>query len=101
EAKVDKNAALGVKVTRKDYPEVTLYFDKETGLLVKSSFRTKSPEQKFKEVTQDNYYQKYRDIEGVKLPGKMAINRTATVFVEEEVSDYKAGKVDAKAFARP
>ena len=101
EAKVDKQAALGVKVTRKDYPEVTLYFDKQNGLLVKSTFRTKSPEQKFKEVTQDNYYQKYRDIDGVKLPGKMVINRDGKVFVEEDVSDYKAGKVDAKVFGRP
>jgi len=101
EAKIGKDEALGVKVTRKDYPDVALYFDKKTGLLVKSSFRTKSPEQKFKEVTQDNYYQKYRDIDGVNLPGKMVINRDGKVFVEEDVSDYKAGKVDAKVFGRP
>jgi hypothetical protein len=101
EAKVGKDEALGVKVTRKDYPDVTLYFDKKSGLLVKSTFLTKSPEQKFKEVTQDNYYQKYRDIDGVKLPGKMVIKRDGKVFVEEEVSDYKAGKVDAKVFGRP
>jgi hypothetical protein len=101
EAKVGKREALGVKVTRKGYPDVSLFFDKKTGLLLKSSFLTKSPEQKFKEVTQDNYYHKYRDEDGVKLPTKMVINRDGKVFVEEEVSDYKAGKVDAKVFAKP
>ena len=33
--KVDDRPALGIKVTRKDYPEVTLYFDKETHLPVR------------------------------------------------------------------
>ncbi|HMF20047.1 MAG TPA: hypothetical protein VKE98_22765 [Gemmataceae bacterium] len=101
EAKVDKHDALGVKVTRKDYPEVKLYFDKKSGLLLKSTFRTKSPEQKFKEVTQDNYYYQYRDVDGAKLPTKMVIKRDDKLFVEEEVSDYKAGKVDRKLFAKP
>jgi hypothetical protein len=101
ETKVDKQDTLGVKVTRKDYPEVTLYFDKGTSLLVKSSFRTKSAEQKFKEVTQDNYYSKYRVIDGAKLPGKMVIKRDDKLFVEADVVDYKAGKVNPKVFARP
>lgn len=101
EAKIGKHEALGVKVTRKGYPDVSLFFDKKNGLLIKSSFMTKSPEQKFKEVIQDNYYHKYRDEDGVKLPTKMVINRDGKVFVEEEVSEYKAGKVDAKLFAKP
>ena len=101
EAKVGQHEALVVKVTRKDYPEVKLYFDKKTGLLVKSTFQTKSPEQKFKEVTQDIYYYQYRDVDGAKLPTKVVINRDGRLFVEEEVSDYKAGKVDPKLFAKP
>src|SRR5207247_1441681 len=40
-----------VKVSRKDYPTVTLYFDKKTDYLVKSQYKTKSSEQKGKEVT--------------------------------------------------
>jgi hypothetical protein len=101
EAKVNKHDTVGVKVTRKDYPDVSLYFDKKDGLLVKSSFRTKSPEQKFKEVTQDNYYSNFREVDGAKLPTKMVIKRDDKLFVEEEVSDYKAGKVNPKVFSRP
>ena len=101
EAKVDKQDALEVKVTRKDFPDVSLYFDKNSGLLIKSSFRTKSPEQEFKEVTQDNYYSNFRVVDGAKLPSKMVIKRDDKLFVEEEVSDYKAGKVNAKVFAKP
>ncbi len=99
--KVDKQDALGVKVTRKDYPDVTLYFDKQSGLLVKSSFRFQSAAEKSKEVTQDNYYKEHREIDGVQLPSKMVIKRDDKLFVEEEISDYKAGKLDAKIFGRP
>ena len=39
---VDKRPTVGVKVTRKFYPEVKLYFDKESGLLVKCVNKTRT-----------------------------------------------------------
>jgi hypothetical protein len=42
EATVNGKPALGVKVLYKDQPDVTLYFDKETGLLAKSAYRGKN-----------------------------------------------------------
>jgi hypothetical protein len=41
EAKVEGRPALGVKVSFKGQPDTSLYFDKETGLLVKYAYRQK------------------------------------------------------------
>jgi hypothetical protein len=102
EIKVDDRPALGIKVTRKEYPEVKLYFDKKTHLLVKSEWRTKAAEQKFKEVTAESYYSKYQEIDGAQVPTRMVMKRDGKLFVEADVSDYKAvGKLDDSVFAKP
>jgi outer membrane lipoprotein-sorting protein len=102
EAKVGKQMVQVVQVSRKDYPDVKLYFAKDTGLLVKSEFRTKAAEQEFKEVSQAMYFSDYRDVDGAKHAHKLVIKRDDKVYVETEITDLKAaGKLDAKVFARP
>lgn len=102
ESKVDGKPALGVKVTRKGMPDVSLYIDKATSLVVKYSFRTKSDEQKGKEVLQDVYLSDYGDVDGLKMPKKITIKRDDKIYVEAENSDVKlAEKLDDKVFAKP
>jgi hypothetical protein len=102
EVKVDKATALGVKVTRKDYPEVKLYFDKTTHLLIKAEYRTKSPEENFKDVTLETYYSNFKEIDGVKVPTTVINKRDGKLYVESEVVEMKAaGKLDASLFDRP
>lgn len=102
EIKVDDRPAVGIKVARKEYPEVKLYFDKKTHLLVKSEWRTKASEEKFKEVTAESYYSKYQEIDGAQVPTRMVMKRDGKLFVEADVSDYKAvGKLDDSVFAKP
>jgi hypothetical protein len=102
EIKVDDRPAVGIKVARKAYPEVKLYFDKKTHLLVKSEWRTKASEEKFKEVTQESYFSKYQEIDGAQVPTRMVMKRDGKLFVEADVSDYKAvGKLDDSVFAKP
>jgi outer membrane lipoprotein-sorting protein len=102
EIKVDDNPAVGVKVARKDYPEVKLYFDKKTNLLVKSEYKTKLPEQEYKEVLAENYFSNYKDFDGAKVATKMLMKRDGKVYVEADVTEYKAaGKLDPKMFDRP
>ncbi len=59
--KVEDRPTVGVKVTRKDYPEVKLYFDKTTNLLVKCEYRTKAPEMEYKEVTAAVVFSNYKE----------------------------------------
>ena len=102
EAKVDDKAAVGIKVTRKDYPEVKLYFDKKTHLLVKSEFPSKVAEEKFKDVMASMYYTNYKEIDGAQVPTHLVMKRDGKLFVEADVADMKAvGKLDDSVFAKP
>jgi hypothetical protein len=102
EIKVADKPALGIKVTRKDFPEVKLYFDKTTNLLVKTEYKTKSAEQGFKEVTIEAYYSNYSEIEGAMMPSKTAVNQDGKLYVEAEMLELRpAAKLDDKLFSKP
>jgi hypothetical protein len=60
ESKVNNQPALGVKVESKGQPEVRLFFDKTSGLLVKTEHQGKDPAT-MKEVPQEEYFSDYRE----------------------------------------
>ena len=102
ETKVDDKPAVGVKVSHKDHQDVMLYFDKDSGLLVKSERKTKVPEEGNKEVTQENLYTDYQEVEGAKMAMKMTILRDGKKYVEGENFEIKpVEKHDDKTFAKP
>jgi hypothetical protein len=100
EIKVDGRPAVGVKVVKKGMPDVSLYFDKATTLIVKSSFRARGEDGKA--LTQDTYLSDYREVDGLKIPKKMVLKHDDKLFVEAENTDLKVlEKLDAKEFAKP
>jgi len=102
DAKVDGKDLNVVLVSRKDYPEVKLYFDAKSSLLVKSEYKTKSADLQFKEVTMETMVSDYRVVDGVNTPHKTVMKRDGKQFVESETTSYKAdGKLDASVFAQP
>jgi hypothetical protein len=102
EIKIDDQPAEGVKVTAAGYPEVKLYFDKKSHLLVRSAFRLKSAEMMFKEVGMEVLYQGHKEIDGAKVPTKILVKMDGKPFVEAEFKDYKtAEKLDEKLFEKP
>jgi hypothetical protein len=60
--KVDGQAARGVKVACKDYPDVYLYFDKASGHLIKSRYRALDAREG-QEVTHETAYLDYRALD--------------------------------------
>jgi outer membrane lipoprotein-sorting protein len=99
--KVDGKPALGLLVSSKGRPDVTLFFDKETGLLVKS-LTEMWDEFTDKTVPQETIISDYKDKDGVKVFGKLVIKRDGKTFIEEEFSDQKfLDKLDAKLFEMP
>jgi hypothetical protein len=100
EIEIGKRPALGVKVSSKGHRDVDLYFDKETGLLVKTEARAK--DEGGKEVTNETFYADYKDVQGVKQAMKVTVKRDGTLYVEGEVSEYQLGEsLDASVFAKP
>jgi hypothetical protein len=102
EAKVGDHPAQAVKVSRKDYPDVTLYFDKKTHLLTRCEWRTPSSEKNNMIVTQDVYYENYKDIQGAKVPTKILVKHDGQRYLEAELKDIRAGeKLDDSLFKKP
>ena len=101
--KVDgSERTAAVEVTRDKRPAVTLYFDKETGLLVKTYVTVKDEFQKWKEVPEEAFFSDYKDKDGRKVFTKMRIVRDGKPLIESTLSDQKAAeKLDAKLFEKP
>ena len=100
-AKVGDMNTTVVKVSRKDYPTVSLYFDTKTDHLVKSQFKTKSGEQGGKEVTAEFYFSDFKTVDGVTMPHHVVLKHDDKLYVEADVTEMKAAKFDAKTFAKP
>jgi len=94
EVKVDKQPAVGVKVSHKGHRDVNLFFDQKSGLLVKTEARVKD-EMSGQEVKQESFFSDYKESNGVKYPAKVVIKRDGQLYVEAENQDYKyAEKLD-------
>jgi len=100
--KVNDQPAVGVKVTRKDRPTVSLYFDEKTGLLVKTRWRPKSAEKGDAEVDQETFYSDFKDTPAGKVAGKIVVKRDGELYLETEREEVKPIEKAAKdAFAKP
>ena len=99
EAKVNEKPAMGVKVSSKGHRDVDLYFDKETGLLVKAEHQVKEMGQ---EQKQETLYRDYKEVEGIKHPFKLTIKRDGQLYVEDEATEFKpVEKLDHALFNKP
>lgn len=89
EDKVEGKKVVGVRASKKDQKDVSLYFDKETGLLAKLEFRT-TDQATGNEVTEERLpsgYEKNKD--GVPVPKKVVVKHDGKVFLEAEVVESK------------
>jgi hypothetical protein len=99
EAKIDKKPAVGIKVSSKDHRDIDLFFDKTTGLLVKTETTVKDMGQEYK---QESIMSDYKDFDGHKVPMKIVINRDGKKFVDGETLEYKQhDKLDDNVFGKP
>jgi hypothetical protein len=99
EVKVNEKAAVGVSVAHKDFKDISVFFDKEDGLPVKSEIHLTDP--RGKEITVEFFYSEFKEMDGIKHPTKLLIkfdNKEATM----EVSEIKSkDKVEESEFAKP
>jgi hypothetical protein len=100
ESKVNGRAAVGVKVSHEGQRDVSLYFDKEKGLLLKTESRTK--DEQGMEVNQENYYLDYKEGDGVPYASKFLIKRDGKDFFDAELIEYKLlESLDDNVFGKP
>jgi len=101
EIKIESRAAVGVKVSNKNFRDVNLYFDKESGLLKKME-RQALDAQTMAEVTEERIIKEYQEVDGLKLGKKVLVNRDGKKLMDLEVTEVKfLDKVDDSEFAKP
>jgi hypothetical protein len=102
---VSGNSAVGVLVSRDGHRDVKLFFDAKSGLLVKSEFNVLAMDpqgQEPKEVMEEILYDDYQEIEGLRLPKKVTLNRDGKKFVEATIMELQVSeKLDDEVFAKP
>jgi hypothetical protein len=102
EVKVGTHDAVGIKISSKGHRDVNLFFDKKTGLLVKSETMVKK-EGTDTEVSQEVIYEDYKDFDGVKRPTKLQIKQDGKKYVDvDETTEIKVeDKLDDSTFDKP
>jgi hypothetical protein len=101
ESKVGGRAAVGVLIKWKGHRDVKLWFDKESGLLVKREHRVLDSETG-KEVTQEVVFSDYRETDGVKHYRALTAYRDGKKIIEAKVREIEFfDKLDKKVFAKP
>lgn len=102
EMKIDGKEAVGLLASHKDYRDITLFFDKKTGLLLKGEWRAKDFQNGGQEYTAENFYSDYKDFGSVRRATKLKQKRDAKDFLEVEFTDYQGHeKLDDSVFAKP
>ncbi len=102
EVKVDDKPAVGIRVVHKGHRDINLYFDKKSGLLVKSERTIKDQEQGGKEKRQEKLFSDYKELGGAIRARKVVINRDDGKFIESEVTELELkDRIDPAEFAKP
>jgi hypothetical protein len=100
ETKVNDKPAVGVKITAKGHKDVTMFFDKESGLMVMS--RKKARDFAKMEVESESFVSEYKDVNGIKQAMKLVVKHDGKKFLEGELSEVKVvEKLDDKIFSKP
>jgi hypothetical protein len=102
DVKVGDRAAVGVRVERKGHRDISLFFDKESHLLIKVERRAKDVMAGGQEYTAETLYSDYKKVDGLQVPHKETIKRDGKRYIEQEVTEAKpAEKLDDNTFAKP
>ena len=99
DAEVGSNPAAVVVVTSEGLKDVTLFFDKKSGLLVKTSRKGLNPEGK--DVVEDSVLTDYKKTDGVQIPMTMTVTHDGKKFMSITVTGAKMLEkvADPKVFA--
>ena len=98
ESKVNDRPVVGVKVSSKGHRDISLYFDKADGLLVKSAHPA-TDQMSGQEYIQETIHSDYKEFNGIKRPSKEIVNRDGKKMADIEITDVKnLEKLDDKVF---
>ncbi|VTS01475.1 hypothetical protein [Tuwongella immobilis] len=97
--RIQNRAVDGLLVSMKNRPDVSLYFDTETGVLIKSSFKGREAGT---EVIKDTYFSQYKPHDGILMPTQIIEVHNNRVVGNWTVKSIEfLNTVDPKVFEKP
>jgi hypothetical protein len=98
---VNGRPATAIRASRAGFPDVTLYFDQETGLLAKSEMTgtdtAGGPGRKVELLLSD-----YKTFDGVKMAARTKTYHDGKLFLDTELVEFhKAASLPGKTFEAP
>jgi hypothetical protein len=87
ESRVNDRPVQGIRVSSKGFRDVNLFFDKDSGLLIKTE-RTVTNEQG-RDVMEEEFHSEFRDVDGYKRPTKIVVFQDGKKITEGELIDVK------------
>lgn len=101
-SKVGVRDAVGVRVAQPGHRDVSLFFDRKTGLLLKSQRRAKDPTGGSKEFTEVTLFDDYTEVEGTLQAQSFTVLRDGKKYADARCSDLEThAQLDDGIFARP
>ncbi|HEY7315195.1 MAG TPA: hypothetical protein VH643_38035 [Gemmataceae bacterium] len=101
DVKVGDRPAVGIRVEHAGFRDVSLFFDKENNLLLKSETRGKDL-MRGEEYMGETLYGDYKKVEGMMAAQKITIKRDGKRFIEAENTEVKfSEKLDDSVFDKP
>jgi hypothetical protein len=98
---VGGHPARGVKVTSEGHAELQLYFDEDSGRLVKLVRIGEDPVSK-RRLVQDTYYRDYKDVDGLSQPMTLVIFLDGRKMMDCAITEWACvEKFDDELFAKP
>jgi hypothetical protein len=87
-------------VSAKGKLDVNLYFDKVTGLLVKTERRALGLNQE--EIALETFFTDYKEVDGVKYPMTLVLHHDGKPYMKQAVTEVRfEDQIDDSDFARP
>lgn len=101
EGKANDKPAIGVRLSSKGHKDVSVWFDKETGLMAKIESRGVDFGSG-QETAEERIIKGYQTVDGYKRPSKVEVLRDGKTVVEIEITEMKfVDKLDDSTFAKP
>jgi outer membrane lipoprotein-sorting protein len=101
DVKVKGKDAVGIRVSKKGQKDISLFFDKQSHLVVKTEMRTLDA-QSGQEITQEKFIVGYQEKDGLKIAKRVEIVKDGKTFMDIEITDTTPlEKLDDAVFAKP
>ena len=93
------DAVVGLKLSRRPWPDITLYFDEKTYLLRKMTYRARDSGIV---VTKEMIFSDHADVAGIKLPTRQtALVQGKEIYTWKDMEYAFPDKIDPKTFEKP